>query len=373
MNDVLVENSFKLFNNNAHPTPICEYNFWKKRYLNLQNIYIQLIEPHRKLIMDTLDKNNSVYIDPLKSIFQRTIQALIQSKHVKIHMKAFTQQIKILHSNQLHQCKDFIEPILHCICLMWRENPYYPFENWNLLFQMIVNMMIEESNKNLDIDSIFQSDIDDSCFKIRETIKFFDFFKLKTITYKSKLNEYKKKPEQPVKIWSFRIVDVFQRHDVYVQRLKDIEEMLLISIDFMKLDKIDFGGIRGQHLYQNHYDLLNEFHLIYNSFAKTNFSSIEMNDNINFQAIKIDFDKRIKTLERKLAQILRNAFENCTNCIESMIKLIEMIGWLLKRAFIHSEILQYLRKFLKSLNVELDSIEMYFDWQYEHQIKVKGI
>lgn len=177
LNDVLEENSLALFRNDVHPTPIFEYNFWKRRFLNLQNIYIQLSESNRKLIMDILDKNNSVYIDPLKGIFQRIITALMQAKHVKIHMKAYTQQLKVVQTTAFHQCKDLIEPILHVTCIMWRENPFYPSANWSLLFQMIVNMIIDESNKNLDIDAIFQSDIEESRFKIRETIQVFDYFK----------------------------------------------------------------------------------------------------------------------------------------------------------------------------------------------------
>lgn len=196
-------------------------------------------------------------------------------------------------------------------------------------------------------------------------------FRTKTIAFKAKLEEYKKKPDQPVRPWSFRIAEVFQRHNAYVERLRDIEEMLSVSIDFMKLDKIDFGGVKGRNLIQSHQDLLNEFHLIYNSFSNVNFSSLEPN-NTNFQFIKLDFHRRIKTLERKLAQILRNAFEDCSNCVESNVKLIEMIGWLLKRPFLHSELSIYFKKFLKSLNAALNSIEMYVEWQHENQVQVNS-
>lgn len=174
---MLEENSEHLFRNGAHPTPIDEYEFWKRRHSNLQNIYTQLTDQNRKLIMDILEKNDSVYSDPLKTIFRRTVSALLQAKYVKMHLKAFVQQLKVFHSTHFHQSKAAVEPILHCMCIMWRENCHYPSANWGLLFKMMINMMIGLSNRNLDVDSIFQSDTEDSRTKIHESIHIFDYFK----------------------------------------------------------------------------------------------------------------------------------------------------------------------------------------------------
>lgn len=184
------------------------------------------------------------------------------------------------------------------------------------------------------------------------------------------MEEYKKSSDQPIKLWSFRIGEIFERHDAYVERLKEVEEILLISVDFMKLDKIDFGGGRGRNLLQNHLDLINEFHMVYNSCASANVSALEPS-NSSFEGMKTEFHRRIKVLERKLAQILRNAFEDCANCVESNIKLIEMVGWLALRPFIRSELSFHLRKFLRNFNEELDSIEMHLDVRFEHQVKVR--
>lgn len=184
------------------------------------------------------------------------------------------------------------------------------------------------------------------------------------------MEEYKKSPDQPIKLWSFCIREIFERHDAYVERLTDVEDILLISVDFMKLDKIDFGGGRGRNLLQNHLDLMNEFHVVYNSCTNANVSALEPT-NDSFGCMKTEFHRRIKVLERKLAQILRNAFEDCSNCVESNIKLIEMVGWLALRPFIRLELSFHLRKFLRHFNEELDSIEKHLDERLEHQVKVR--
>lgn len=74
--------------------------------------------------------------------------------------------------------KILIKPLLHVICLLWSHSKYYPENSGMLnLFRMINNMLIAESAKNLDSDSIFQGEPGEAFSKVTKTINFLLYFK----------------------------------------------------------------------------------------------------------------------------------------------------------------------------------------------------
>lgn len=124
-----------------------------------------------------LEKISSVYFAAFRRAFQHTITALVQARDVCIHLNAFAGQLHAFQNTVFHECGPLIRPMLHCLCLMWRESKHYPAANWPLLFKMIANMLIEEASKNLDSDTLFQSDAEDTMMKIDETIAILKHFK----------------------------------------------------------------------------------------------------------------------------------------------------------------------------------------------------
>lgn len=51
----------------------------------------------------------------------------------------------------------------------------------------------------------------------------------------------------PVK-WSFDFDRVFMRFNVYMKRLKMIEDILEATVEILKLEKVEFCGLRGKIL-----------------------------------------------------------------------------------------------------------------------------
>lgn len=194
INDVVIETSEKFFNGNdvrphasqtsqpsppllPPPTPSTEIIFWNERYANLDNLYSQLTEKRRKMVGRILEKIRSVYFTAFRRAFQHTITALVQARDVCIHLNALASQMHGFQNTLFHECGPLIRPMLHCLCLMWRESKHYPSANWPILFKMIANMLIEEATKNLDPDTLFQSDAEDTMMKIDETIVILKHFK----------------------------------------------------------------------------------------------------------------------------------------------------------------------------------------------------
>lgn len=177
INDVIIETSEKLFSNNVHPLPIDEYEYWNQRLDNLENIYAQLIENNRKMVGIILEQLNSVYVTAFRQLFNNTVAALTQARDVFIHLSAFAKCTHQFQSSNFLDCGTLIVPLLHCMCIMWSHSIYYPKENWIRLFRMVSNMLITESMNNLDVDTLFQNDIEDSIMKINEIMAILQLFK----------------------------------------------------------------------------------------------------------------------------------------------------------------------------------------------------
>lgn len=177
INDIVIETSEKLFENDAHPMPIDEYTYWSKRSANLENLYAQLTENNRKMVGVILEKIESVYFATFRQSFENVVTALTQARDVSIYLNAFAKYTNLFQSNHFLDCGTLIKPMLHCLCVMWSQSIYYPKENWCRLFKMIGNMLIEESTNALDADTLFQNDIEDTIMKITEIVNILNLYK----------------------------------------------------------------------------------------------------------------------------------------------------------------------------------------------------
>lgn len=165
-----------MFSNDIHPTPLAEIHFWNNRYLNLQNVYNQLIEENRKMVGMILEKLDSVYYGAFRQTFQQTVTALIQARDNSLYINALTEHFLTFEKTYFHECGILIEPMLHCFCLMWANSKYYS-NHWMNFFRMFGNLLIQESSKNLDPETMFQADVEDVLQKITETISVFDYIR----------------------------------------------------------------------------------------------------------------------------------------------------------------------------------------------------
>lgn len=186
INDVVIDTSEKFFmikrdgqltTMPSPPAPLTEITFWNERHANLANLYAQLVEPRRKMVGQMLEKISSVYYTAFRQAFQHTITALVQARDVCVYLNALTEPIHAMQNTLFHEWGPLIRPMLHCLCLMWRESKHYPAANWPLLFKMMANMLIVESTKNFDPDTLFQSDVEDTMMKIDETVIILKLFK----------------------------------------------------------------------------------------------------------------------------------------------------------------------------------------------------
>lgn len=228
---------------------------------------------------------------------------------------------------------------------------------------MINNMMIESATKYLDPGSLFQGEPDESLVVLGKVIRILEDHKGCFKEYREKLPSFASRlnPEKDPILWTFRPNDIFERFDQFMKRLYVVREIFDTANEFFKVEKIELGGLKGRNLSRAIQEIFNEFKTIYIGWSQIQFDPLDPSLKLNhFEKQRTKFQDESEVLERKLAAILVQAFDECYT-MESLIKLIEVCGSLLQRPIIYKEIKDKLNAIPEFYNQDLDLVKGIFD------------
>ena len=154
---------------------------------------------------------------------------------------------------------------------------------------------------------------------------------------------------------------VFKRFDSFLERLNTLQDFFLTAIQFLKLEKVEIGGIRGKALTTNINKVSDEFKDLYGVFSNRTYDSLDPQDR-GFLKDYEKFNSKIFSLDRKLGAILSRAFDDCV-VTESIFKLLNIFGSLIKRPLIALELSDKMPLLVIKLSTEIDEAKTIFKKQ----------
>ena len=92
-----------------------------------------------------------------------------------------------------------------------------------------------------------------------------------------------------------------------------------IALEFMKLEKVEFGGIKGKMLSSQVVQVFEEFQELYNLFTERTYDSLDPQDPLFMEDFE-EFNGSIADLDRRLATIVCQGFDDCSGS-ESIFKV----------------------------------------------------
>lgn len=357
--DVLKETSQIAFAEGRHPTPFIEVEFWNARLTNLENIYDQLRDPRVKKMMLYLECTNSTYLSSFKTLFKNVVGAVVEARNICLYMKPMKKHFARFEDIDLLENEDHIRPLVHCCGMLWANSKYYCNSTKIVtLFQMIGNLLIEAATKQLDPSSIFQGEADDVFKKFEKAIHILELFKQSFEIVRSNISTYFENEEE-ARPWTFHPRSVFQRLMDFIDRLKLVRNILETELEFTKLEKVEIGGLRGRGLSTKCNEVFEEFNVLYNVFRNIQYEVLDPGE----KSIEDDYEaftQKCLDLDRRLAAIFSQAFDDCYN-LESIFKLVNVIGKLIERTLIRDEVTVKYPIILELLDKELDTVKLLFD------------
>ena len=175
--------------------------------------------------------------------------------------------------------------------------------------------------------------------------------------YKDKLPSYFPPDVTPRK-WEFQEKLIFEKYDTFLDRLKIIFEFCQTSNQFLRLEKVEVGGIRGKLLTENMRKVFLQFKELYATFALKTYDCSDPK-NPRFLKDYEKFNSEVWRMERRLGVILVSAFDCCTTP-DSVFKLLDVFGDLRHRRLIAMELSEKIPQLLDRVNEELETVSQIF-------------
>lgn len=358
--DLLQQSSTVAFAGGANPTPLAEINFWNARLKNLECIYDQLRDPRVKKMALYLELTDSIYLACFQNTFQNIVSGILEARDICLYLKPMKPHFERFEDNEFLDNEIYVKPLVHCLGLLWGNSRYYCNNNKLItVLKEVGNMLVIATTNQLDPGSIFQGEAEDTYIKIQKCLELLETFKVAFDEVRANILDYFKSEDVEPKTWTFHPRSIFQRLFDFINRLKLINEILGTNVEYLKLEKVEIGGLKGRLLSQKVEQIFEEFSTAYQHFVNIQYDMVEpegktiVEDTDKFMVICADLDRR-------LAAIFEQVFDDCYN-LESIFKFINITGTLLERPLIKAVMNPKYDKIITLFNEELDTVKLTYD------------
>ncbi|XP_028375908.1 LOW QUALITY PROTEIN: dynein heavy chain 17, axonemal [Phyllostomus discolor] len=361
--DVLSKDSAQALLDGLHPLPRVEFEFWDARLTNLKCIYDQLNRPKVNKIVEVLEKAKSCYWPALQNVYMSVNEGLKEAEDIVLYLTPLRVLLEEMEQADFTALPTFIAKALYTICYIWATSKHYSTPSRVIvILQELCNMIIELTRTYLGPEEVLkglQGEIEEvlhnislSAAVLRELYRTYDFCCANMKLF------FKDKEPVP---WEFPSSLAFSRMNSFFRRVQTIENLYKTAIEFLKLEKIEIGGVRGNILGSLVAQIYEEVFELVKVFADCKYDPLDPGDS-SFDDDYADFETKIQDLDRRLATIFCQGFDDC-NSIETCAKLLYMCGGLLERPLILAEVVPRYSVMLELFDADLDNTKVLYDAQ----------
>uniref|UniRef100_A0A8C6JJL6 Dynein heavy chain tail domain-containing protein n=1 Tax=Melopsittacus undulatus TaxID=13146 RepID=A0A8C6JJL6_MELUD len=318
--DMLSKDSAEPLLEGLHPLPKAEFGFWHTRTVNLQCINDQLLSPRVTVLAEMLEKANSCFWPALQVMFQdvsagkHCLLTPIEAAAVWLQPGSadpVTQPQPRSNGAPLPQLQPYLDRALCTVRLLRATCLHYSSPvRVVVILQEICNLLIH-------------------------------------------LVEPPPPPEPPPPALG-QEWDGWHRAPVGTPT-RDVYQT---AIEFLKLEKAELGGVKGNILGTQVFQIYNEVAEIIKVFSDCEYDSLDPAEEVDFA----EFQQRIEDIDRRLATIFCQGFEDCS-CLMSAVKLVHMFSYLLERPVIRAELASHYSALLEMFKAELEDVKLLYDTQ----------
>ncbi|XP_074463654.1 dynein axonemal heavy chain 9 isoform X3 [Larus michahellis] len=342
----------------SNPNPRVELEFWKNRCDDLECIYSQLRTRKVRNMMEVLERVESSYVPAFKTMLLDVEAALTEAQDIHLHLTPLKRHLEDIERVEFSEVKPFLAPLLHVVCLIWVTSKHYNVPvRIVVLLQEICNLLIQQALVYLSPEDLLKGEMEESLGKVQLVLGILNAFKEAFEERREKLHTYYE-PGQEVREWGFHATMVFVRLDSFLKRLEMVEDLLTTALDLMKLEKIEFSGIKGKALGQQVLDMYEEFQEAYKVFAERTYDCLDLT-NMEFEQDAFDFHQKVEDIDRRLGTVFIQAFSDASD-LEHAFKLLDMFGSLLERPLIAADAADKYPVLIRMFNSALDHARLIY-------------
>ncbi|KAJ1100516.1 hypothetical protein NDU88_005599 [Pleurodeles waltl] len=210
----------------------------------------------------------------------------------------------------------------------------------------------------LSPEDILKGETEEMLENVQITVNVVKAFKHSFLLHREKLAKYFINGNT-FRPWDFPSHMVFARLDRFLGQLLKIEDIFVTILEFQKLEKLHFGGNKGNLLNQEVNRLNEEFSESCKVFNESEYDPSDYN-NEQFDKDYYEFKEKIVEFDRRLGSILCAAFRDCSS-IESAFKVVAIAGYFLERPIIMNIFGSNYPALIHMFESELDQCKLLYD------------
>uniref|UniRef100_A0A665V5K8 Dynein, axonemal, heavy chain 11 n=1 Tax=Echeneis naucrates TaxID=173247 RepID=A0A665V5K8_ECHNA len=315
---ILKEDSSALLMSGSCPGPDVELKFWASRKSNIENIHHQLQSPIVQKMAKILQMMESSYHPAMKTLVENVFDALQEAQDIDLHLQPLHAHLSRMEKEGFPHLKTFIPALFHTLDFIWTNcQSYQRPARIVVLLQELCNLLIEQASAYLSADLLLREDPLESLQMVKSVIQVFRCFRDSYQAQRERLANHVKHPP-----WDFPSAMIFARFNQFLNRMLQLEVrfgLLEIMLDFQRMEKLEFGGLKG-NLYSAHAaQMYREFSNHCQVLRHSENSPFDLNSQ-EFEKEYKDFKVWIVDFECHLASLLCLAFKDCPG-LESAYKL----------------------------------------------------
>lgn len=340
---------------------MAEIEFWEKKAQNLNSIFEQLQGESIRKVLYYLDQSKSTYNLPFAKLCKEVFRARDEANNNTTYLKPLLPIILRFEENDSDcymQLELMFHPIMRCLLRIWKQSKYYNSIGRLVVFmRMLCNSTIRKSYQFFSGKQVFD------CIDNNDTKKSAAMMQLiikSCATLKNVFLEHKAVTlvECPDNAWNCPNSALFMRLDGFLERCHDILEFSQTFCQFNKLQKIEIGGTKGKTLtnsaQQVHFDFLDAVAMV----RGVNYDIMNL-DARAFDDDFYEFRTKIKELERRIASVLTQAFDDCSG-IQGKLSLLDSFDDILARSIIKNELDKKSSALISAFNDDLHIVQSIF-------------
>ncbi|XP_023292211.2 dynein beta chain, ciliary [Lucilia cuprina] len=356
----------KIFSKEEFPRPEHLFSFWDARLENLENLADQLGDKRIKTIGFVLEKIRSVFESSYRRIVELVLEALAEARDITKYLTPLRKMIDKFETGDLDENRSQLRPLLITVGLVWGHSKYFhSLDNMVLLFQLLHNTLIECAMRTIEADAIFQGDVDEAYKKITANINHLEFYRTTYNETRSTLKKFKVGTEFNSQDWTWHPEEIFSRFDKFIERLHTLEELFDTGRDFMKLEKITIGGLKGRQITAALEKILEEYNGFYREWSNIQYNPLDPDaEHSTFAEDRLAFKEKTNVLERKIAYQFEKALEDSHELM--------LCGTLLLRPIIKEHMEPFMHIIVDDFAEEINAVKVDFN-EFEGIYRERGL
>lgn len=357
--DVLKLDPEKVMNSLDYPGPLVEIEFWDSKAANLNSIFKQLQGDRVRKVLRYLDAAKSTYNAAFAKLCREVFHARTEANDTVRFLAPLVPWLERLETeSDFVSLTGIFRPTIHSLMLVWIHSRFYNTPaRIVVLVREICNTLVRKARQFVSGEVIFDLVDNDEPQRgvemLMSTLRVCGVFKSTYFDYKAKVAV-----EAPHNPWRVQNSALFGHLDAFLERCHDIREFTSTIVQFSKLAKIEIGGTKGKTLTTSVAQIFTDFSAAVAAFKEAKYDIMDV-DAKAFDDDFYEFRVRVKELERRLASVLTQSFDD-TPTILGRFKLLDSFEGLLERPLVRDELERKHQDLLASYLADLTLVQTMF-------------